>query len=324
MSAALIGTAVQIGSGIGQAIFGGAARRRAEERQADLEDQLYDLEQRRQIITNPFSGVTDLSDQLSNPFANLQVATKAAEMQAQQTDISLASSLDTLRATGSGAGGATALAMAALSSKQGISASIEQQEAKNTELRAQGQQQLEVNRMKEQQRVQEAEAKGKQFVFEATENRQMQQLNRISAQLSNASQQSAAYTSQMMGGIGQALGGIGGYAALGGFGSGGNNSTGFTNAMNNNNRFRIRTSNDLGAYASENSDRRLKKNIKLIGYSPKGLKIYAFEYIDNNLGKGVYQGVMSDEIPKDAVIKGDNGFDKVDYSKLDVEFKLIK
>ena len=29
MSAALIGTAVQIGSGIGQAIFGGAARRRA-------------------------------------------------------------------------------------------------------------------------------------------------------------------------------------------------------------------------------------------------------------------------------------------------------
>ena len=97
-----------------------------------------------------------------------------------------------------------------------------------------------------------------------------------------------------------------------------------TTSSNSNTNLIPTTSSNLGAYASENSDRRLKKNIKLIGYSPKGLKIYAFEYIDNNLGKGVYQGVMSDEIPKDAVIKSDNGFDKVDYSKLDVEFKLIK
>ena len=213
----LMGTAVQIGSGIGQAIFGGAARRRARERQSALEGQLATLEANRQSITNPFSGVTDLSGQLSNPFANLQVATKAAEMQAQQTDISLASSLDTLRATGSGAGGATALAMAALSSKQGISASIEQQEAKNTQLRAQGQQQLEANRMKEQQRVQMAEAQGKQFVFGAQEAREMQQLNRVSAQLSNASQQQAAYSSQMMGGIGSALGGIASFGIGGGF-----------------------------------------------------------------------------------------------------------
>ena len=72
------------------------------------------------------------------------------------------------------------------------------------------------------------------------------------------------------------------------------------------------------------SDRRLKKNIKLIGYSPSGLKIYAFEYINNKLGKGIYQGVMSDEIPEYAVIKHQDGYDKVDYSKLDVEFKIIQ
>jgi len=72
------------------------------------------------------------------------------------------------------------------------------------------------------------------------------------------------------------------------------------------------------------SDRRLKKNIKLIGYSPKGLKIYAFEYINNKFGKGVFQGVMSDEIPNKAVVKHIDGFDRVNYSKLDVEFKLIK
>ena len=71
------------------------------------------------------------------------------------------------------------------------------------------------------------------------------------------------------------------------------------------------------------SDRRLKKNIKLIGYSPSGLRIYAFEYINNIFGKGVWQGVMSDEIPQHAVIKNKDGYDMVDYSKLDVKFKQI-
>lgn len=69
--------------------------------------------------------------------------------------------------------------------------------------------------------------------------------------------------------------------------------------------------------------RRLKKNIKLIGSSPSGLKIYAFEYINKIFGEGVWQGVMSDEIPQNAVIKHSDGFDRVDYSKLDVEFKQI-
>ena len=71
------------------------------------------------------------------------------------------------------------------------------------------------------------------------------------------------------------------------------------------------------------SDRRLKKNIELIGKSPNGINIYTFEYIDNNIGDGVYQGVMSDEIPKEAVIPHHSGYDTVDYSKLDVEFKNI-
>jgi len=33
---------------------------------------------------------------------------------------------------------------------------------------------------------------------------------------------------------------------------------------------------------------------------------------------------MSDEIPKNAVIKHEDGYDRVDYSKLDVEFKQIQ
>ena len=78
-----------------------------------------------------------------------------------------------------------------------------------------------------------------------------------------------------------------------------------------------------GQMAGMLSDRRLKKNIKHIGNSPSGIRIYKFEYIDDNLGKGMYQGVMSDEIPKEAVIKHSSGYDAVDYSKLDVEFKNI-
>ena len=71
------------------------------------------------------------------------------------------------------------------------------------------------------------------------------------------------------------------------------------------------------------SDRRSKNNIKLIGKSKSGLNIYSFNYKDKINGKGTYQGVMSDEIPSNAVFKHSDGFDRVDYSKLDVEFKLI-
>ena len=78
--------------------------------------------------------------------------------------------------------------------------------------------------------------------------------------------------------------------------------------------------NIIGTLAG--SDRKLKKNIKLIGKSPSGLNIYAFEYINKFFGKGTYQGVMSDEIPTNAVVNN-GGYDMVDYSKLDVEFKQI-
>lgn len=67
------------------------------------------------------------------------------------------------------------------------------------------------------------------------------------------------------------------------------------------------------------SDKRLKENIKLIGKSPSGLNIYSFKYKDK---EGLYQGVMSDEINPNAV-KTINGYDMVDYSMIDVEFKQL-
>ena len=63
------------------------------------------------------------------------------------------------------------------------------------------------------------------------------------------------------------------------------------------------------------------KNINKIDESPSGLNIYSFEYKDTTYGKGVFQGVMSDEIPQSAVIRHTSGYDMVDYSKIDVNFR---
>jgi len=126
-------------------------------------EKMRDIENfQRQEIINPFQN-------LSNPYANLQVATKAAEMQAEQSDIALANTLDNLRETG--AGGATALAQAALRSKQGVSASIQQQETQNQKLQAQGQLQVDI-----------AKGKGESWRTGMQERREIQELDRMQGQ----------------------------------------------------------------------------------------------------------------------------------------------
>ena len=82
-------------------------------------------------------------------------------------------------------------------------------------------------------------------------------------------------------------------------------------------------SSALGGIASSLlSDRRAKKNINKIGESNSGLNIYSFEYKDSKHGVGIFQGVMSDEVPQEAV-NITSGYDTVNYSMLDVEFKQI-
>jgi hypothetical protein len=167
-------------SAIGNIFSGFGAKKRerkAANQQREYENQLRNLEANRQAIVDPYSGVRDLSSMVSNPFANLQVATGAAEMQARETDISLASTLDAIRA--SGGGSATALAQAASRSKQDIAASIEQQEAENARLRAQGEQQMQQMQMQEAIRMQEADISGKQFTFGIREQREGEKLDRL-------------------------------------------------------------------------------------------------------------------------------------------------
>ena len=93
------------------AIFSAINAGKARKAQGKAQDALEQAIKDRPDVINPYDQVTDLSGMVSNPFANLQVATGAAEFQAEQADISLANTLDTLRATGAGSAGATALAL---------------------------------------------------------------------------------------------------------------------------------------------------------------------------------------------------------------------
>jgi hypothetical protein len=144
-------------------------------------------------IENPYANATDLSGTLRNPFANLSVATAAAEMQAEEADQALANTLDAMQAGGFGAGGATALAQAAAKSKQGIAADIQQQEANNEKLRAQGEQALQTEIMQEKIRMQNLDAKGKLFMYKEQDKRDMQQLDRAQALYDNQLAQQMQY-----------------------------------------------------------------------------------------------------------------------------------
>lgn len=246
MALAAIGAALKIGG----AIIGGARARREARRyrtqQQNLQKKLNNLISNRAEIINPYDNVTslasmatDLSNTLSNPFANLSVATKAAEMKIEQADISLANTLDTLRATGSGAGGATALAQAALQNKKGVAASIETQEAGNEKLRAQGEQRLQAQIMAEKQRIQKinisegareqnAMAQGRAFAFRAEEARSNSDIARAESRLGVASSNAANARAREGSAISSGMNALGGALSSGAFGGGASAATGFS------------------------------------------------------------------------------------------------
>ena len=155
---------------------------------------LEELEKNRQEVINPY-------ENMANEFENIGVATQASKFQAEEADMSLANTLDTIMQTGGGAGGATALARAALESKRGISADIQKQEQTNNMARAEGANQ-----------VQQLKAQGEAYKFETQEARDVTKMNRLQVEQDNATmlarqaeQTKQAANQQMLG----ALGGIG-------------------------------------------------------------------------------------------------------------------
>tara|TARA_S200000501_G_scaffold45718_1_gene36961 strand:+ start:1744 stop:2520 length:777 start_codon:yes stop_codon:yes gene_type:complete len=222
-----VSAAASVGTSVAGAVSAGKRQRRANRKARTLEKKLESLEASRQQVINPFEDVTslsnmiyDTSDELSNPFNSLGVATQAAEFQAEEADIALANTLDALRASGASAGGATALAQAALQSKRGVSSSIELQEAQNQKFRADGEASLQSARQQEAIRVQaaqygeagrlqQADVAGKEFVYRETERRESEQLDRVQAQLTGQKQAAAQYEAKKAGYISQGIGQVG-------------------------------------------------------------------------------------------------------------------
>lgn len=219
---AIAGAAIAVGGAVAGSISAGKEARRQGRNAQNAKDQIASIEENRQEIINPYSNMSsvtdlaaDLSSTMSNPYDNLSVATGAAQMQAEEADISLANSLDTMLATGAGAGGATALAQMALKSKKGIAASIESQEATNQKMKAQGDEGLQKRKtteaermqnieMQDDMRLQNAEAQGKAYEFENQEQRTENQLARLSGQ----QQQAEAARSSAKAGQAAAWGGL--------------------------------------------------------------------------------------------------------------------
>ncbi len=134
----------------------------------DAKTALEELEKNRQEVINPY-------ENMANEFENLGVATQASKFQAEEADIALANTLDTIMQTGGGSGGATALARAALESKRGISADIQKQEKANNDARAEGANQ-----------VQQLKAQGEAYKFETQEARDVTEMDRLQSEQFNA------------------------------------------------------------------------------------------------------------------------------------------
>jgi len=81
-------------------------------------------------------------------------------------------------------------------------------------------------------------------------------------------------------------------------------------------------SSATGLFSWIKSDRRLKDNIKEVGVSPKGYKIYEFNYKGGNTR---YRGAMAqDVIKKNPMAVGiENNYLTVDYNQVDIDMEVV-
>ena len=253
---------------------------------------------------NPYANVRNVFEE--NVYEDLTINQQQARYQTQQGQQQRANIMDQLKSA-AGSSGIAALAQSMANQgalqAQAISADIGAQESRLATLRAQGETQ-----------VRQGEAAAQMARLGGEASLQSAEMSRQATLLGMAQSESAganaalqqAYSNQMAAATAATAAKVDAWSAVGQAGT-------------------SIAGSAMQAYGSAkggDSDRRLKKNINKIGESPSGLNIYSFEYIDNKYGKGLFQGVMSDEIPQEAVSIKD-GYDYVDYSMLDVEFKQI-
>ena len=285
MSTAQMGA---VAGGIGGLIQGLVGRGKRRDAQRAAQTQYDDMLKQYQDLdtSNLYADVENQYTNLENTYEDLTVNQQQAQFERRMNQQQQADTLQGLSAAAGGsgiAGLAQAMANQGQIAAQRASASIGMQESRNNMLRAQ-----EASRLQMAERGGEVQAQSMRLA--GAEKARSLDYQQTSTQLGMA-QQDLAVKNQAIANADAAL--YGGIGELVGVGA--------SLAM---------------------SDRKVKKNINLVGKSPNGLNIYNFEYVNSKYGEGVFQGVMADEVPYNAIVHGNN-YKMVDYSVIDVEFKRI-
>lgn len=238
-------------------------------------------------LGNIYADTPDFSENLVNPYEDLTINQQQAEFERDSARQALGdvAAQGAAVAGGSGFGSfATSLARQAQIGATQASASIGQQEAANQRLAAQGADALQTRQMAGRQQQFMMQKQGEEAAYDRATQRQETLLAMAGERKAAATAARQANTQMWMSLAGDVLSAAG--SAVG-------------------------------------SDRKLKKNIKHVFDSPSGIPVYNFEYIDAKHGSGVHQGVMSDEVPREAVVTHPDGYEMVNYSMLDVDFKKL-
>jgi hypothetical protein len=234
--------------------------------------------------TNPYANIKNQFADLENTMEDMTVNTQQADFERDMAQQQQANIMGAMSQGGSfDAGNIQALVGAGANQARQASASIGQQEAQN---KMAERQQAGANQMAKAsgaERVAMAKAAGES-------ERQQREADKQATLMGMAGQEAAAATDAFNQNKASMIEGFGSFA---------------------------------GDALSFLSDRRLKKNIKKVGKSKSGLNVYEFEYKDKSLGKGTYQGVMADEVPKKALIKKGK-YNFVNYDAIDVVSKRIR
>lgn len=186
---------------IAGSLIGGGARRR-EQRAAAAEQAAQKEAFKNFQFTNVYSGLENVAEDLT-------INQDAAQFQAQQTDAALAQAMQAAVVSGGAAGGAQAIAQAALQSKRGVAADIARQEQAN-----------EMARVQQAAKLQEMEATGEMDIQSQEYSRSQELLNMANARKYAADQARKQATQQLIGGVGMLGKGLVGAATGGAIGGG--------------------------------------------------------------------------------------------------------
>ena len=169
-----VGLIASLGMGIHNKNKAERESRKMERLQKKEAQRLKMLENQRQDVIDKSDDIRAMKDEVFNPAANLGVAMQGVNLKMEETDASLANTLEAINQSGQGAGAATQLAQAVAKSKAQTAGIIEQQELSNQKAYLQGEQQVQ-----QQKQAIESQAINEEInVYGRTETRELSAMNR--------------------------------------------------------------------------------------------------------------------------------------------------